>query len=149
MRFQMRMRIAYKTLAFLVICVNNWMHRLNTGGGGLNPFWVCDNSEEYIRLLWILRTFKMGGEKPQRSWLRHSAFACVNPWWGHRISFFNLPNPFSCTMALGFTQPLTYMSSRNIPGRIKRGRGSKADKFDAICYSTVYETWHPRHLTTL
>jgi hypothetical protein len=32
------------------------------------------------------------------------------------VDFFNLPNPSSRTMALGSTQPLTEMSSRNIPG---------------------------------
>jgi hypothetical protein len=30
--------------------------------------------------------------------------------------FFNLPNPSSHTMALGSTQPLTEMSTRNLPG---------------------------------
>jgi hypothetical protein len=33
---------------------------------------------------------------------------------GHSI-FFNLPNPSSRTMALGSTQPLTEMSTRNLP----------------------------------
>jgi hypothetical protein len=33
-----------------------------------------------------------------------------------RWSFFNLPNPSSRTMALGSTQPLTEMSTRNLPG---------------------------------
>jgi hypothetical protein len=35
--------------------------------------------------------------------------------------FFNLPNPSSRTMALGLTQPLTKMSTRNLPG-VKSGR---------------------------
>jgi hypothetical protein len=29
---------------------------------------------------------------------------------------FNLPNPSNCTVALGSTQPLTEMSTRNLPG---------------------------------
>jgi hypothetical protein len=33
-----------------------------------------------------------------------------------KVDFFNLPNPSSCTMALGSTQPLTKMSTRNLPG---------------------------------
>jgi hypothetical protein len=37
------------------------------------------------------------------------------------VDFFNLPNPSSRTMALGSTQPLTKMSTRNLPGG-KRGR---------------------------
>jgi hypothetical protein len=36
------------------------------------------------------------------------------------VDFFNLPNPSSRTMALGLTQPLTEMSTRNIPGGKKR-----------------------------
>jgi hypothetical protein len=32
------------------------------------------------------------------------------------VEFFNLPNPSSRTMALGSTQPLTEMSTRNLPG---------------------------------
>jgi hypothetical protein len=39
----------------------------------------------------------------------------VRSQWGHWI-FFNWPNPSSCTMALGSTQPLTEMSTRNLPG---------------------------------
>jgi hypothetical protein len=35
--------------------------------------------------------------------------------------FFNLLNPSSRTMALGSTQPLTEMSTRNLPG-VKDGR---------------------------
>jgi hypothetical protein len=34
--------------------------------------------------------------------------------------FFNLPNPCSRTMALGSSQPLTEMSTRNLPGGNKR-----------------------------
>jgi hypothetical protein len=43
----------------------------------------------------------------------------ISMWW---IFFFNLSNPSSRTMALGSTQPLTEMSTRNIPGRVKDGR---------------------------
>jgi hypothetical protein len=32
------------------------------------------------------------------------------------VDFFNLPYPISSTMALGSTQPLTEMSTRNLPG---------------------------------
>jgi hypothetical protein len=35
------------------------------------------------------------------------------------VNFFNLPNTSSRTMALGSTQPLTEMSTRNLPGRKK------------------------------
>jgi hypothetical protein len=48
---------------------------------------------------------------------------------------FNLPNPSSRTMALGSTQSLTEMSTRNIPG----GKGRPARKADitAICEPIV------------
>jgi hypothetical protein len=36
------------------------------------------------------------------------------------VDFFNLPNPSSRTMALGSTQPLTKMNTRNLPGGKKR-----------------------------
>jgi hypothetical protein len=37
------------------------------------------------------------------------------------VDYFNLPNPSSRTKALGSTQPLTEMSTRNLPGG-KSGR---------------------------
>jgi hypothetical protein len=52
------------------------------------------------------------------------------------IGFFNLPNPSSCTMALGSTQPLTEVSTRNFPG----GKGlpaCKADNPTAVCEPIV------------
>jgi hypothetical protein len=52
------------------------------------------------------------------------------------IGFFNWPNPSSRTMALGSTQPLTEMSTRNHPG----GKGwpvRGADNLTAICEPIV------------
>jgi hypothetical protein len=46
------------------------------------------------------------------------------------------------------TQPLTEMSTRNLPG----GKGwpaSKTDNLTAICEPTTQKMWDPRHLTTL
>jgi hypothetical protein len=51
-------------------------------------------------------------------------------------------------MALGSTQPLTEMSTRNIPGGGGRP-ARKADNFAAICEPIVYKMWEPQHLTTL
>jgi hypothetical protein len=50
-----------------------------------------------------------------------------------RWIFFNLPNPFSRTMTLGSTQPLTEMSTRNLP----RGKGRPAHKADNLI--AIYE----------
>jgi hypothetical protein len=49
--------------------------------------------------------------------------------------FFNLPNPSIRTTALGSTQPLTKMSTKNLP----RGKGRPARKADltAICEPIV------------
>jgi hypothetical protein len=48
------------------------------------------------------------------------------------IFFFNLPNPSNRTMAPGSTQPLTEMSTRNLPG--DKGRlARKVDNLTAIC----------------
>jgi hypothetical protein len=52
------------------------------------------------------------------------------------VDFFNLPNPSNSTMALGSTQPLTEMSTRNLPGG-KRRPARKADNLTAICEPTV------------
>jgi hypothetical protein len=50
-------------------------------------------------------------------------------------------------MALGSTQPLTEMSTRNIPGG--EGRPArKADSLTAICEPIAYKMWEPQHLTT-
>jgi hypothetical protein len=47
------------------------------------------------------------------------------------VDVFNLSNPSSRTMALGSTQPLTEMSTRNILGG-KRRTERKADNLTAI-----------------
>jgi hypothetical protein len=47
------------------------------------------------------------------------------------VDSFNLPNPSSRTMALGSTQPLTEMNTRNLPGGIKRP-ARRADNLAAI-----------------
>jgi hypothetical protein len=50
--------------------------------------------------------------------------------------FFNWPNPSSRIMALGSTQPLTEMSTRNLPGG--KGRAVReADNLTAICEPIV------------
>jgi hypothetical protein len=64
------------------------------------------------------------------------------------VDFFSWPNPSSHIMALGSTQPLTEMSTGNIPGG--KGRPArKADNLTAICEPIVYKIWEPQHLTTL
>jgi hypothetical protein len=51
-------------------------------------------------------------------------------------------------MALGSTQPLTQMSTRNVP--VGKGRpGRKADNLIDMCEPIVYKMWEPRRLTSL
>jgi hypothetical protein len=52
------------------------------------------------------------------------------------VDFFNLPNPSSCTMVLGSTQPLTQVSTRNLPGGKKRP-ARRANNLAAICGPNV------------
>jgi hypothetical protein len=50
--------------------------------------------------------------------------------------------------AMGSTQSLTKMSSRNLPGG--KGRPAlKAGNLAAVCESTVQKMWEPRRLTIL
>jgi hypothetical protein len=49
---------------------------------------------------------------------------------------------------LGSTQPLTEMSTSNLPGG--KGRPAhKADNLTAICELTLWKMWEPRRLTNL
>jgi hypothetical protein len=50
----------------------------------------------------------------------------------NEVDFFNLSNPSSRAMALGSTQPLTEMSTRNFSRGKKRPAG-RADNFAVIC----------------
>jgi hypothetical protein len=62
--------------------------------------------------------------------------------------FFNLPNPSSHIMALGSTQPLAEMSTRNFPGDKKRPT-HKADNLTAICEPNVSTCVSHQPLATL
>jgi hypothetical protein len=52
------------------------------------------------------------------------------------LDYFNISNSSGRTMALGSTQPLTEMSTRNLPGGKERP-AHKADNFTAICEPIV------------
>jgi hypothetical protein len=51
-------------------------------------------------------------------------------------------------MALGSTQSLTEMITRNLPGA-KGHPARKADSLTAICEPTVYKMWEPRRITAI
>jgi hypothetical protein len=51
-------------------------------------------------------------------------------------------------MALGSTQPLTEISTRNLS--VVKGRPAReADNLTAVCEPIVWGMWEPRRLTTL
>jgi hypothetical protein len=53
-----------------------------------------------------------------------------------KVDVFNLPNPSSRIMALGSTQPLTEIITRDLPGGKKRP-ARRADNLAAICELNV------------
>jgi hypothetical protein len=62
--------------------------------------------------------------------------------------FFNWPNPSNRTMALGSTQPLTKINTRNFPGG--KGRPArKADNLFAIYEPIFWKMWEPWRLKIL
>jgi hypothetical protein len=54
------------------------------------------------------------------------------------VDFFNIPNPSSRSMALGSTQPLTEMGTRNLAGG-KKQPAHRTDNLAAICESNVWK----------
>jgi hypothetical protein len=76
----------------------------------------------------------------QHSWLRHyvTSRKVAGLFLDKVTGFFNQPNPSSCIMALGSTQPITELSTRNLPGS-KGWPARKADNPTAICEPTCLE----------
>jgi hypothetical protein len=66
-----------------------------------------------------------------------------------RWIFFNLPNPSSRTMALGSTQPLTKMSTRNLPGGVKGGRRVGLTTLPPSVSRMSENVWESQPLATL
>jgi hypothetical protein len=64
------------------------------------------------------------------------------------LDFFSWPNPSSRTIALGPTQPLTEMSTRNVPGA-KGWPARKAENLTAIGEAIVWKMWEPQPLAIL
>jgi hypothetical protein len=58
------------------------------------------------------------------------------------IGLFHFHNPFGCTMALGSTQPLTGMSTRNISGG-KGGRCVELTNLPPSCADCL-KIWEPQ-----
>jgi hypothetical protein len=107
------------------------------------------NTAHCLRCIWYMHVSGVGARGSVVGWgtmLQAERSPVQIPM--RSLDFFNWPNPSSCTMALGLTQPLTGMSSRNRPGG--QGRpASGADNLTTICEPTVLKMWQPQHLTTL
>jgi hypothetical protein len=53
----------------------------------------------------------------------------------------------SRSMALVLAQPLTEMTTRNLPGG--RGEAANSDNLSVICELIVWKMWHPQRLASL
>jgi hypothetical protein len=98
-------------------------HYLWTFGPEVTGGWRKVDDQEFHRLIYflIMRMLKgdnLGGEL-SASMLQAGRSLDRIPM--RSLDFFNLPNSSSRTMALGSTQPLTEMSTRNLPG----GKGGR------------------------
>jgi hypothetical protein len=105
--------------------------------------WNYTSTPPYALLAWCLITVPLHALFPHRK-LNFTLMPVLTPWWGTRqhiwlrhcatlwkvagsildevMGYFNWPNPSSRTMALGSTQSLTEMSTRNLPGGKRRVR---------------------------
>jgi hypothetical protein len=98
--------------------------------------------EKVIGGLWGARGSIVGWGTMQQAWKLRDPFPMRS------LDFFNWPNPSSRTMALGSTQPPTWMNTRNLPGG--KGRPErKVDNLTAMCEPIVQKMWEPRRLTTI
>jgi hypothetical protein len=82
----------------------------------------------------LIKGYLRFGGMRQHSWLRHYATSrkVAGSIPDEVFGIFNWPNPSSRTMALGLTQPLREMSTRNLPWG-KRRKVHKANNLTAIC----------------
>jgi hypothetical protein len=84
---------------------------------------TCNGMEWMLRLLIfrLIQHYKWLCDTRWRSWLRHCATRrnVVGSIPDAAIGIFHWHNSSSRSMALGFTQPLTEMSNRNISWRVK------------------------------
>jgi hypothetical protein len=108
--------------------------------------WDISNVKEryYLKLLLSESSYFFS------SWLRHylTSRKVVSTILIEANGFFNEPTPSSHTKTLGLTQPLTEMSTRNLPGG-KVQPAHKAHNLTIICEPIVYKMFEPRSLTTL
>jgi hypothetical protein len=65
------------------------------------------------------------------------------------LNFFNLLNPSSRNMALGSTQPLTEMSTRNVPGGKRAADAQVWQPYRHLWVDCLDKMWEPRRLTIL
>jgi hypothetical protein len=85
-----------------------------------------------------------------RSWLRryHASRKVADSIPNEATGIFNCLNPSSRIMVIGSTQPLTEISTRNLP-EVKVRPDPKPDNLTTICEPPVYKMLEPRRLTNL
>jgi hypothetical protein len=104
----------------------------------VKPSGICLSltfSKTWFNLYYRSVTWSMNGEWIFWKMLQAGRLPVRVP---NEVDFFNLPNPSSRTMALVSTQPLTKMSTRNLPGG-KNRPATRADNLAAICEPNVWK----------
>jgi hypothetical protein len=149
-------------VSVLSVCSSNKPAIVEAGGMQALAMHLGHPSQRLVQnCLWTLRNLSDAGTKVVRQALLLSLFNCrfsshcslkcivFMLFCFHYVYIplcswilFNLPNPSGCTMALGFTQPVTEMSVRNILGG-KWRTAHKADNLTAIYEPIVWKMWEP------
>jgi hypothetical protein len=121
-----------------IVSSQDWQHILKYSH---QYVWMANNQTQERGLLIDIKenfnmyTFKYGACSrvllARRSWVRFPM---------RSLDVFSLPNLSSCTMALGSTQPVTEISTRNLLG----GKGWPAHKAESLI-----AMWEPQHLIIL
>jgi hypothetical protein len=142
-----------KPITFLC---RQWQEKRTHVDFGVRPVysadWFWSWHSEVIRVFSVTYSKKSGslngsGSRGSVVCLRHYVISrkVVSSSPDEIIGFFNWPNPSSRTMVLGSTQPLTEMSTRNLPGGVKGDRCIKLTNLSP----SVSRLCEPRRLTTL
>ena len=136
----------FAILRLLVVFLNTFKNSRPVNNLGCSPFFP--NSFKFSSNIIILH-FRSGGPR-WCSWLRH----CATSWKvadsipNGVTGIFHWHNPSGRNMALGLTQPLTEMSTRNISWKGKGGRCVGLTTLPPSCAECL-EIWKPQPPGTL
>jgi hypothetical protein len=106
-----------------------------------------------MEFIWIIQNLVPASQVRDMRW-RRWLWHCATNWevagsiTDEVIGFFDWPKPYSRSMALGPIQPLTLISTRNLP-ESKGLPMRKTDNLTAIWGPIVHKMWKPRRLKTI